>query len=1479
MLMLGLILFGAMSFQRMGISQLPDVDFPVINVSIAYPGASPEVMETDVADIVEDALMTVEGVQSVTSTSRYEVTNVTLEMDLNRNIDAALQEVQGKITQITRRLPTDIDPPIISKNNPDDQPILWLALYSSQHSKAELMRFVRDQLKDQFSTVAGVGEVILGGYVEPSLRVWIDSHALNRYDLTVVDLLSTIQGEHAELPAGQIEDALKESNVRTMGEARSLEEFQSIIVNRRGNQPNFSSIPLRQVAKIEEGLGDVRRISRYNGEIAVGLGIKKQRGSNAVDVAQLVKKRMKAVEGNLPPGMSINVNFDTTRFIEQSIHGLNTALLLAAVFTALVCWMFLGSWSSTFNVLMAIPTSIIGAFIGLYAFGFTLNTFTLLGLSLAIGIVVDDAIMVLENIIRHREMGKTRLEAAKKGAREIAFAAMAATIAIVAIFLPVAFMKGVIGKFFFQFGITMTITVLLSLLEALTLTPMRCSQFVETPERTTRIGRAFEALLNLSTTQYQKLLGPTLKKRYLVVIGSLLFFALSLASVKNLNKEFVPAQDQSVFLGRIQTPVESSLAFTDSKSQEVENYFRSLPEVSHVFSAVGGFTGGEVNTGIVFVSLKPVDSRGKNDSLGRERTQIEIMDSARKDLKKIDRTRVSLQDLSMRGFSASRGYPVEFSIRGSDWNQLSELSQKIGDELEKTGLVTDLDTDYKHGKPEIRIIPKRQKAAERGVSIRDISETVSAMIGGVSRGRYAMGGHRYEIRVRLQEVERNDLERIKNLYVRNNRGVLVQLSEVIEIQQVSALQQITRYDRERAIKIFANVATGKSQAQAIETAERIGKQLLPPGYRIVISGSAQSFKESFQDLTVALVLGIVIAYMVLGSQFNSFIDPITVLMALPFSISGAFIALWLGGISLNIYSFIGLILLMGIVKKNSILLVEFTHQVRKTKPHLTTDQALIEACPIRLRPILMTSVATVAAAIPEAIPYGPGYETRIPMAVSVIGGVLISTVLTLFVVPAVYSIFSSLRAKRLIQQGSSEPLPHSAEQKVSTVLTWFVLIMGGLGCTSSWAMSEPLALSQAIQNALETGPSLEPHRNQIRQNEALLSSRISDYFPTLQLIGNSVSRKDAVNNNIANFAGEPYNLYQLQIQGNFPIFRGFQQIASQSVAQHSFHLAELDFRLAKMDLEQDVLRAYFTILLHQERLNAFYLRLKLDTELLSLARRREKIGRSQRIEVLQIESQLALFRPQVDQAKNAMELAIAELKELTATQNKPDPMILGELHRITPQDLLLTEHEKRLQTEELFEFQRSESLVRQTSSQTQVDFAKHLPTFDAVGTYSRNSFSKIELSSSYSTSWSLGLQLNIPLFSGLSWMSDRRAFLAREAAAEKQLEITRNSLFRQLEQTDRNLKTAFEIHQTSTDAHLLSRTLLATARKDYSLYLLDYQQLLNIQRDALQAELNWIQSKFDHIIASAQWIRTRSLNLSQFIQRIELILSKGKASS
>jgi len=1006
MLMTGLIVFGAISFSRMGISQLPDVDYPVVNVNLTLENAAPEVMETQVTDIVEGAVMGIQGIKEVSSVSRRGQTSVTIEFELDRNIDTALQEVQTKISQAQKNLPKEIDPPVVTKTNPEDQPIIRVAVTSDKPLK-DLMAYANDHLKDKFTTISGVGDVDMGGYIDPNLRIWVDIDKLNDKQLAVDDLISTIANQHVEMPSGYINTGDKEYNVRVMGEASTPDNFSRLVISGRGGAAIWRTFRIGDVATVEDGLDDIRRIARSNGVAAVGIGIKKQRGANAVATARAVKAKIAEIRKILPKGMDIQIRMDATKFIEESTHELNFTLVLSALLTAFVCWFFLGSWGSTINVLLAIPTSIVGSFIVLYFMGFTLNTFTLLGLSLAIGIVVDDAIMVLENIVRHNENGMSRMKSAIVGAREITFPAMAASIAILAIFLPVVFMKGIIGKFFYQFGVTMTAAVLLSLLEALTLTPMRCSQFVDAGKGSV-VGQTVDRWLKTLARAYRRLLAYALDRRWTVIIISMAMFGASLLIAFKLKKEFAPSQDQGMFMVRMQTPIGSSLEFTDAAAKEAEKWFASQPSIDSYFTSVGGGGGGGlVNNIMAFVSLKDKDDRVPLKPGGRKPTQQDYMQLARKKLGAIPGVqRVSVQDPSLSGFTAQRGYPIELSLRGPDWDKLSELSALIMKRMNDSGKMVDIDTDYQAGMPEIQVIPDREKAAARGVSVISIGNAINALVGGTRVGKFTRNGKRYDIRLKLTKQDSSSPEDIKKIWVRNNRGEVIRLSEVVQIVKKNTLLSISRRNRERAIGIFANPKPGYSQAEAMAEAEKIGKEVLPENYTLLFSGSSKTFQDSFGSLIIALILGIFVAYMVLASQFNSFIHPVTVLLALPFSVTGAFIALYAGGRTLNIYSMIGIILLMGIVKKNSILLVEFTNN-RRAEGKSVRD-ALLEACPIRMRPILMTSVATIAAAIPPALGLGPGAETRIPMALVVIGGVLVSTLLTLLVVPCAYSLFAPL---------------------------------------------------------------------------------------------------------------------------------------------------------------------------------------------------------------------------------------------------------------------------------------------------------------------------------------------------------------------------------------------------------------------------------------------------------------------------------------
>jgi hydrophobe/amphiphile efflux-1 (HAE1) family protein len=987
MLMAATVVFGGVAASRIGISQFPDVDFPTISVNVTWEGAAPEVVENDVVEILEEALVQVEGVRSITSSSRQGSASITVELDLARDVDLALQDVQAKISQAQRRLPRDIDPPVISKSNPEDQPIMWVGL-SGPFPQRVLSDYARYRLKEKLQTVPGVGEITLGGFLERNVRIWLDAERLDEKGLTVGDVIAALQRQHVELPAGRLESEGREVNVRVLGEALDLATLRAIVVGTVAGAP----VALEEVALVEDGFEDLRRLSRVNGQPAQGLGIRKQRGSNAVAVARGVRAELDRIRQTLPAGMQLGTNFDSTKFIEESVKEIELELVLSVLLTAFVCWLFLGSFSSTLNVVLAIPMSLLGTIAVIYFLGFTLNTFTLLALALAVGIVVDDAIMVLENIYRHGEMGKDRVRAAREGTAEISFAALAATLAVIAIFIPVVFMKGVIGKFFLQFGVALCVAVMLSYIEAVTLAPARCAQFLNVSrEARSRIGVRVDRIFKRLEGLYAKVLKRGLARPVLILGAAVLLFAISLLVLRGLPKEFVPSQDQSRFLIRLQIAVGSDLSETDRVFRRAEAFIQSRKEVARNFAVVGGFGGGGVNSGVLFVTLVPPGQR--------KLSQQEFSAVVRKELNSYPGLRAVVQDLSQSGFTAQRGFPVEFSVRGPDWEKLITVSDEISRKLMASGTVVDLDTDYRLGQPELRIRPERARAADLGIPIEDVATTLNAMVGGIRVGKYSSGGRRLDVRLRLLAAQRSRPEDLARLRVRTGSGELVPLSSLVTSEEVPALQAITRRDRERAITVFANIAAGHSQDEALAAVEKLARDV-PIGYRVVLGGASVAFRDSMGSLLFALGLGILVAYMVLASQFNSFLHPVTVLTILPLSVAGAAFALLVTGKSLNIFSMIGLLLLMGIVKKNSIILVDYANRARAEGQN--AREAMLTAGPLRLRPILMTSVATMMAAIPPALGLGAGSEIRTPMAIAVIGGLIVSTALSLLVVPAFY---------------------------------------------------------------------------------------------------------------------------------------------------------------------------------------------------------------------------------------------------------------------------------------------------------------------------------------------------------------------------------------------------------------------------------------------------------------------------------------------
>jgi HAE1 family hydrophobic/amphiphilic exporter-1 len=1002
MAILALFVFGYISLKGLGISRYPDIDNPYVTVTVNYPGTAPELIESDVTEVIEGALSGVEGIKDMTSSSSFGTSRVTLEFDISKNIDVAIQDVNAVLQGIIRKLPDDIDPPTVRKSNPEDRPILQLAL-SGDADLRELMFFANNNLHDRLATIEGVADVTLGGFLQPVIRVWLDPQKLAAFELTHDDVITSLQTEHREVPAGRITREKDEISLRFLGEAATVDEIAKLAVTRRSGSLLYRKVTIGQLGRVEAGLEDVRSFARTDGKRSVGLGITKQHGANSVDVAQRVVDRIKSLE--LPKGYKLEVNWDTTKSIRDSIHELAFTLVLSVALTGLVCWLFLGSIASTLNIVLAIPTSIMGTFIVMHWLGYTLNIFTMLALILSVGIIVDDAIMVLENIFRFREHEKDPATAALKGAEQVQFAALATSAAIIAIFFPIVYVSGITGAYLAQFGIVLCIAVLFSTIEALTFTPMRLAGFKAEDKMRgipALIDRGVKRAANLYSRWAQRTLGSGWKTSFYYV-AALLVFGGSILLINHVPKELLPDEDTGTLSIKAQLPLGTSLEETARRTEQLEKLVLDTPGVQRLYTVIGGY-GGDVNTASLMVTLADRDKR--------KLSQAEIQNKLRGKFRALGSDfRARIQSAGGTSLGGKHGFPVDLTLKSPKWDDLVAGSKKLEDALEASGKLVDVDTSFDNGSPELSIRPRREAARLHGVSAGDISETIAFMFNGVTAAKFNDEGRRVDIVVKADPAKTpTSVDGLKSLYVRNNRGQLIPLSTLVTFEKSSAPVTITRDNRERSISVYGNLAKGVYQGEAIEFARKLAAQVLPSDVRVDTSAKTGDLSTTFKDLIVALGLGVLVAYMILGSQFNSYIHPVTILLALPFSVTGAFVALYLGHSTLNLFSMIGLLLLMGIVKKNSIMLVEFANQEReKGKSSL---EAMVASCRTRFRPILMTSFTTMAAAVPPALKIGTSNESSASMSIGVIGGILFSTLMTYFVVPLAYVHFSRFEKKK-----------------------------------------------------------------------------------------------------------------------------------------------------------------------------------------------------------------------------------------------------------------------------------------------------------------------------------------------------------------------------------------------------------------------------------------------------------------------------------
>ena len=990
-----LVLFGVIAFTRIGMDRLPYIEFPVVSVTTALKGANPDIVDSSVTNLIEGAVNSVPGIEHIQSTSSPGVSVVNITFGLEKNVDVAFTEVQSKVNQVLRRLPKDVDPPVVAKVETNASPIFWMAVQGDR-TQQQLNQYALNVIKKKLETIDGVGEVRLGGRRDRTIRVNLLPDRMAALSVAAQDISDAFAREHVQLAGGFVVGETTEHLVKLDLEFHTLDALGGLVVGYRGTPPNAAPIRLIDIAELEDGLTDNRQLARFNGETTVGMGVVKVTNANTVAIVERVKEKLaKEIEPQLPPGMRISIVSNDAVFILEIVNSLKEHLIEGTLLASLVVWFFLRSLRSTLIVALAIPVSLMGAIDVIYFFGYTLNSLTMLALLLLIGVVVDDAIVVLENIFRHREeIDPEPVAAAVNGSKEVVFAVIAATLSLVSIFAPVIFLSGIIGQFFRSFAVVVTFGVLVSLFVSLTLTPMLCSRYLKVEKQHGRIYHLFDRVLGGLDRIYITLLDRALRHRWHVValtvavVGSSTFFFM------NVGKTFSPEEDEGRFRISLRTPLGSSIDYTDAKLREVEEVLGRYPEIRTEFALIGLGTAGQVNQGTVIVRMQPRRER--------QRSQQEVVAAVRRDLAAIPGARAFASPFSVVG-GGQRGEPLQFVLAGDNIDEIGRLSRELQQKLATVPGLGRIDSDVQLDLPQLVFIPDRLRIAAANLSSSDVAQAVNMLTGGVDIAKFndePGDGQRYDIRVKAKPGEFTQPTDLSKIFLRSRDGRMVRLDSVARFEEKLGPAVIGRFDLQYAATFYATPAI--PLGEAVESVRRAGQEILPAGYQIRLIGQAEEFGKTMKYMVFTFALALVLLYMVLASQFNSFIQPAIVMLAQPLAVVGGVAALWATGQTLNIYSMIGLTLLIGLVAKNSILLVDLANQRREQG--MGVDAALRNACPIRMRPVLMTSATVILALAPAALGLGAGAETQQPLAIAVIGGMFSSTLLTLVVVPAVYSL-------------------------------------------------------------------------------------------------------------------------------------------------------------------------------------------------------------------------------------------------------------------------------------------------------------------------------------------------------------------------------------------------------------------------------------------------------------------------------------------
>ena len=994
-----LVLFGVISFDRIGVDRNPEADFPMITVVTRLPGANPEIIDSSITNTIEKIVNGVAGIDHVESISAPDRSIVRVKFEMDKDIDVAFNEVQVKINQILPQLPEEADPPVVAKVEIGGTPVMWLTL-SGDRTLQQLNVYAENEVKKRLETIAGVGEVRIGGERERTIRVELELERMAAFGVTVQDIQAAFRREHVRLPGGFLVGGTGEDLLKADLEFHDLESLAGMIVAHREGAP----IRLGDVARIEDGVADFRVLARFNGEPTVGIGVVKVTGANTVEIVNEVKRRLESeIVPQLPAGVEIGIAHDEGELIGQIVAALEEHLVLGTLLTALVVLGFLRNLRATAIVSAAIPVSLLGAVAAIYFLGYTFNTMTLLGLLLLIGVVVDDAIVVLESIFRHGERtGADRLSATIEGAREVTMAVVAATLTLVSIFAPVIFMEGIVARMFEAFAVVVSVGVLASLLVSLTLTPMLCSRHLRLHSGEGAIARRLGGALDALERHYRRMVALTLRARWSVVLATVLAVASSLWLFGQIGKGFFPEMDEGYFSVTVKVPLGSSIEHAVDRLARVEEVLKRQPGIEAYFSTIGQGQAGQVSEASIVVHLRHWSER--------EASQQEIIERVDAEFANLAGVEAFPTPASMLG--GMRGEPLHFVLVGPELDEVARQAYALRERLLQEGDLGKLDLDLQLALPQLELAVDRDQLAAAGLAGGDVAMALGVLAGGWEVADYndvPGDGERYPIRLKAAEGELARAEDLSRIWLRTASGEMLRLDSVASLRRAVGPAVIARYDLQYAANFYTAPAIpeGVAGPRVLE----IARAMMPTGYEVQLAGRAEEFQKTASYMMLTFVTALMLVYMVLASQFNSFVQPLIVMVAQPLAIVGGVFALWATGHTINVFSMIGLVLLVGLVAKNSILLIDLTNQLREQGRSI--DAALTEACPIRMRPVLMTSMTIILAMLPAAIGVGAGSDTNGPLAVAVIGGMVSSTLLTLVVVPAVYSLVEHRLERRI----------------------------------------------------------------------------------------------------------------------------------------------------------------------------------------------------------------------------------------------------------------------------------------------------------------------------------------------------------------------------------------------------------------------------------------------------------------------------------